>query len=80
MPLNLNTIQNRIRRSKWVHIDETGFRVEEKKYWLLAFRSAENDVLIIKADSRESNVVKEAMGENFHGPAIVDGKYTHISQ
>ncbi len=66
-------IQERIRRSKWVHIDETGFHVNGKKYWLWAFRSAENDVLIVIVDSRGRDVVKETMGEDFHGPAIVDG-------
>jgi transposase len=66
-------IQNRIRRSKWVHIDETGFHVEGKKYWLWAFRSAENDVLIIMVDSRGRDVVRETLGEDFHSPVIVDG-------
>ncbi len=66
-------IQDRIRKSKWVHIDETGFHVEGNKYWLWAFRSAENDVLIVIVDSRGRDVVKETMGEDFHGPAIVDG-------
>ncbi|EQD78992.1 Transposase IS66, partial [mine drainage metagenome] len=66
-------IRERIRRSKWVHIDETGFHVNGKKYWLWAFRSAENDVLIIIVDSSGRDVVKETMGEDFHGPAIVDG-------
>ena len=27
-------IRDRIRRSKWVHIDERGFHVEGKKFWL----------------------------------------------
>ena len=66
-------IQDRMRRSKWVHIDETGFHVDGKKYWLWAFRSAGNDVLVVMADSRSKDVVKETMGEDFHGPAIVDG-------
>ena len=66
-------IQDRIRKSKWVHIDETGFHVEGNKYWLWAFRSAEDDVLIVIVDSRGRDVVKETMGEDFHGPAIVDG-------
>ena len=67
------TIQTRIRRSKWVHIDETGFHVEGKKYWLWAFRSAENDVLITVVDSRGRDVVKDTLGEDFHSPVIVDG-------
>ena len=66
-------IQNRIRRSRWVHIDETGFHVEGKKYWLWAFRSAENDVLITVVDSSGRDVVRETMGDNFHGFVIVDG-------
>lgn len=66
-------IQDRIRKSKWVHIDETGFHVDGKKYWLWAFRSAENDVLVVITDSRGRDVVKETLGEYFHGPVIVDG-------
>ena len=66
-------IQNRIRKSKWVHIDETGFHVEGKKYWLWSFRSADNDILVVITDSRGRDVVKETMGDNFHGPVIVDG-------
>ena len=66
-------IRNRIRASKWVHIDETGFHVEGKKFWLWAFRSAENDILVVITDSRGKDVVKETMGEEFHGPVIVDG-------
>jgi transposase len=66
-------IQDRIMKSKWVHIDETGFHVEGKKFWLWSFRSAENDILVVITDSRGRDVVKETMGDNFHGPVIVDG-------
>ena len=56
-------IQNRIRRSKWVHIDETGFHVNGEKFWRCAFRSAENDVLITVVDSRGRDVVvKDTLG------------------
>lgn len=54
-------IQNRARRSKWVHINETGFNVNGKKFWLWAFRSAENDVLMTVVDSRERYVVKDTL-------------------
>ena len=66
-------IRDRIRNSRWVHIDETGFHVEGKKYWLWSFRSAENDILVVITDSRGKDVVKETMGEDFHGPVFVDG-------
>ena len=73
-------IQNRIRRSKWVHIDETGFHVNGKKFWLWAFRSAEKDVLITVVDSRGRDVVKDTLGEDFNSPVIVDGwkAYSHL--
>ena len=58
-------IQDRIRRSRWVHIDETGFHVEAKKYWLWSFRSAKNDVLVVFIDSRGRAVVKETTGGGF---------------
>ena len=58
-------IQDRMRRSRWVHIDETGFHVEGKKYWLWSFRSAENDVLVVIMDSRGRDIVKETMGGGF---------------
>ncbi len=66
-------IRDRIRHSRWVHIDETGFHVDGKKFWLWTFRSADNDVLVVIMDSRGRDVVKETMGEGFHGPVIVDG-------
>ena len=68
-----DAIRERISHSKWVHIDETGFHVEGKKFWLWSFRSAENDILVVITDSRGRDVVKETMGDNFHGPVIVDG-------
>ena len=66
-------IRDRIRRSQWVHIDETGFHVEGKKFWLWTFRSAENDVLVVIIDSRGRDVVKDTLGKDFDSPVIVDG-------
>jgi transposase len=63
----------RIRHAKWVHIDETGMRVNGDKWWLWIFRSNENDVLVVITDSRGRNVVREVMGDDFRGPAVVDG-------
>ncbi|EQD53324.1 hypothetical protein B1A_12425, partial [mine drainage metagenome] len=42
-----------------MHIDETGFHVNGKKYWVWVFRSAENDVLIVIVNSRGRDVVKD---------------------
>ena len=44
-----------------------------KKFWLWAFRSAENDVLISVVDSRGKGVVKDALAEDLISPVIVDG-------
>jgi hypothetical protein len=44
-----------------------------RKFWLWAFRSAENDVLVIIIDSRGKDVAKDTLGENFHSPVIVEG-------
>ncbi len=68
-----DAIRDRISHSRWVHIDETGFHVDGKKYWLWSFRSADSDILIVITDSRGRDVVKETMGDDFHGPVVVDG-------
>ena len=44
-----------------------------KKYWLWAFRLAENGVIIFIVDSGGKGVVRPIMIEDFHGPVIVDG-------
>jgi transposase len=63
----------RIRRSKWCHIDETGIHVNGKNWWLWIFRSDQNDVLVVIRQSRGSKVVKEILGEEWNKPIIVDG-------
>jgi transposase len=63
----------RIRKSNWCHIDETGFKVNGKKWWLWIFRSDQNDVLVVIRQSRGSKVVKEILGEDWSKPIIADG-------
>lgn len=62
----------RIRRSKYVHIDETSIKVNGKKYWLWVFRTGD-DILVVIRRSRGSKVVKEILGEAYDGVTIVDG-------
>jgi len=63
----------RIRAADWVHIDETGMNVNGEKWWLWIFRSNKGDVLVVIRKSRGEKVVKEILGEDFKGPAVVDG-------
>ena len=68
-----NQIIGRIREAKWVHIDETGMKVNGEKWWLWIFRSSEDDILVVIRKSRGSTVVQEILGKDFKGPVIVDG-------
>lgn len=66
-------IKNRIRNSKWVHVDETGMKVNGENWWLWCFRSDSDDVLIDIQDSRGSKVPKAILGEDWSKPTITDG-------
>lgn len=63
----------KVRNSKWVHIDETGIKINDEKWWLWIFRSAEGDVLVVIRKSRGKKVVEEILGEDWDKPIIVDG-------
>jgi hypothetical protein len=74
-----------IRNAKWVHIDETGVKVNGKKYWLWIFRTNDNHVLVVIHKSRGGKVVDEILGLDWDKPIIVDGwkaywKYTIIQR
>ncbi len=64
---------NRIRNSAWVHIDETGIKINGKKYWLWIFRTNDNEILVVIHRSRGRDVLLEILGENWDKPIIVDG-------
>ena len=63
----------RIRNAAWVHIDETGIKVNGKKYWLWIFRTNNNDILVVIRKSRGGKVLDEILGEDWNKPIIVDG-------
>ena len=63
----------RIRNAAWVHIDETGIKVNGKKYWLWIFRTSNNDILVVIRKSRGGKVLDEILGEDWNTPIIVDG-------
>ena len=70
----------KIRNAKWVHIDETGFHVNGEKWWLWAFRTDKDEVLITIESSRGRKVLNKILGEDWNIPVIVDGwkSYWHL--
>ncbi|MEM0493395.1 MAG: IS66 family transposase [Candidatus Thermoplasmatota archaeon] len=63
----------RIRDAAWVHIDETGIKINGEKYWLWIFRTNDNHVLVVIRKSRGKKVLDEILGEKWNKPLIVDG-------
>lgn len=71
-----------IRGSSILHIDETGWRVVGKAYWLWCFTSQKTKVVYyLISPSRASPVLKQVLGEFFKGILICDffGAYNKIS-
>jgi transposase len=70
----------KIRTAAWVHIDETGFHVNGEKWWLWAFRTDKDEILITLEPSRGRKVLDKILGENRNIPVIVDGwkSYWHL--
>ncbi len=63
----------KIRAAEWLHIDETGFHVNGDKWWLWAFRTDKDEVLIVIEPSRSGKVLDKILGEDWDKPMIVDG-------
>jgi len=68
----LRTVE-RIHKSDWVHVDETGVHINGKPGWLWIFRSSNNDILVVIRESRGGKVVEEILGRDWKKPIIVDG-------
>ena len=63
----------KIRKSLWVYVDETGMKVNGEKWWLWVFRTPDDDILVVIRKSRGKNVVEEILGPDWNKPLIVDG-------
>lgn len=63
----------KIRSAKWRYIDETGFKVNGKKWWLWIFRTNDGDSLVVIRKSRGREVIDEILGKEHRGPDIADG-------
>jgi transposase len=63
----------KIRAAPWLHIDETGHKIDGEKVWLWVFRTGQDDVLIVIRPERSKAIVDEILGENSHHVVVVDG-------
>lgn len=64
-------IKKQMRKAKAVYVDETGWKINGKSYWLWTFVT--EDVAFFKIDKRRSSKVpKEVLGEDFKGVVISD--------
>jgi transposase len=65
-------IKKRIREAPVVYVDETSIRVEGVKYWIWAF-TTEHDTLVVIRHSRGKNVLREVLGKKYRGIIVCDG-------
>ncbi len=63
----------KIRSAKWRYIDETGIKINGKKWWLWIFRTNDADSLVVIRKSRGREVIDEILGKEHRGPDIADG-------
>jgi transposase len=65
-------ILQRIRSAEVVYVDETGARVDGRRFWIWAFTTL-TDTLIVIRKSRGKKVLREALGDDFKGVVVCDG-------
>ena len=71
--IDYNKTLEKVRSAVWVHIDETGIKINGEKYWLWIFRTNDNHVLVVIRKSRGKKVLDEILGLTWNKPIIVDG-------
>lgn len=65
-------LKQRIRTARILYIDETSFSVLGKNWWVWAFRS-DTDLLIVIRNSRGNNVLEEILTQAYNGIVVCDG-------
>ena len=71
-----NAIMRRIRHASVLYIDETSFKVGGVKYWLWAFCTPTETLVVIRP-SRSKKVLREVVGTEFTGLIVCDGWKTY---
>src|SRR3989339_877569 len=64
-------LKHKIREAKLLYIDETSFSVLGKNWWVWAFRS-DTDLLLVIRNSRGNNVLEKILGKDYFGIVICD--------
>jgi transposase len=70
-------ILQRLRRSPFVHVDESILRVDGHREWLWVFVT-EEDLLLVVRPSRSRDVVEEILGKGYAGKIVCDGWKAYI--
>jgi len=65
-------IMGQIRGSPVVYVDETGEKVDGRKYWLWCF-TTDLDTLVVVRKTRGKKVIEEVLGKQFQGTIVCDG-------
>jgi transposase len=65
-------IHERIRFAPVVYVDETGARVDGRRYWIWVFTTS-TDTLIVVRRSRGKRVLEEVLGKGYRGVIVCDG-------
>ena len=66
-----SALKQKIKSAKLLYIDETSFRVLGKNWWVWAFRS-DTDLLLVIRNSRGNNVLEEILGKDYAGTVVCD--------
>src|SRR3989344_4058877 len=66
-----SALKQKIRNSKLLYVDETSFSVLGKNWWVWAFRS-DTDLLLVIRSSRGNNVLEEILGKDYAGIVVCD--------
>ena len=66
-----DSLKQKIREAKLLYIDETGFSVLGKNWWVWVFRT-DADLLFVIRNSRGNNVLEEILGKYYAGIVVCD--------
>ncbi len=64
-------LREKIRVEKLLYVDETSFSVLGKNWWVWAFRS-DKDLLLVIRNSRGNKVLQEILGKDYAGTVVCD--------